>query len=99
MKQTTFRLIVMLTLGLLATPCLAAEITDVDIHGFISQGYLNTSNNYFYGDTVDGSFEFNEFGINFSENLTDRAYEVVKGYPVPPRHVRVQISMRLSGDN
>lgn len=71
MKQTTFRLIVMLTLGLLAVPCLATEAPDVDIHGFISQGYLNTSDNYFYGDTVDGSFEFNEFGINFSEDLTD----------------------------
>jgi len=72
MKQTTFLLFVMLTLGLLAVPCLAAATPDIDIHGFISQGYLKTTHNYFYGDTVDGSFEFNEFGINFSKNLDDK---------------------------
>lgn len=64
-------MITALALSLSASPCPAAETPDVKIHGFISQGYLNTSDNYFYGDTVDGSFEFNEFGINFSKPLND----------------------------
>lgn len=51
--------------------CFAAESMAVDIHGFISQGYLKTTHNYFYGDTVDGSFEFNEFGINFAGEPAD----------------------------
>lgn len=43
----------------------------IAIHGFISQGYLWTSDNNFVADTEDGTFEFNEFGINFNKNLSD----------------------------
>ena len=51
----------------------AVETVGVDIHGFVSQGYMKTSdNNYLAGDTESGSFEFNEFGINFSKDLTDK---------------------------
>jgi len=48
------------------------EASEVDIHGFISQGYLKTTEHNFFGDTKSGSFEFNEFGINFSSELTDQ---------------------------
>ncbi len=34
------------------------------------------------------------FGLTF-ENLTDTAYEVVRFYPMPPRHVRVQLLVDL----
>jgi len=45
----------------------------VDIHGFISQGYLKSSdNNYLTNDSEDGTFAFNEIGINFSKQLTDQ---------------------------
>ncbi len=45
---------------------------EVDIHGFISQGYIKSSEyNYIVSDSEDGSFQFNEFGINFTSNLTD----------------------------
>lgn len=47
-------------------------IDSVDIHGFISQGYFKTSdNNYLAEDSEDGTFQFNEFGINFASQLTD----------------------------
>jgi hypothetical protein len=45
----------------------------VDIHGFISQGYMESKdNNYLIDNSSDGSFAFNEVGINFSKQLTDQ---------------------------
>jgi hypothetical protein len=71
MKKATFIFIITLAFGLFADNCLASEATGVDIHGFISQGYIKTTNNNFYGDTTGGSLEFNEFGINFAEEPAD----------------------------
>lgn len=63
MKKLTIALI----LGILtAGSAFAAELGDVDIHGFISQGYMQTNENNFLADTQDGTFEFNEMGINFT---------------------------------
>lgn len=48
------------------TPFLASAQTaeDVEIHGFISQGFIYTSdNNFLDNQSSDGSFEFNEIGI------------------------------------
>ncbi len=50
----------------------AAELGEVDIHGFISQGYLKSDDNNYLADTEDGSFQFNEMGINFATRLTSR---------------------------
>lgn len=44
----------------------------LDIHGFVSQGFLKSEGNNIYADTKDGTFQFNEFGINFRTELTDR---------------------------
>jgi len=45
----------------------------VNIHGFISQGYMKSQdNNYLANDSSDGTFAFNEIGINFSKQLTDQ---------------------------
>lgn len=43
---------------------------DLAIHGFISQGYLLSNKNNFFSKSKDGTFEFNELGINFSTDLT-----------------------------
>ena len=32
----------------------------IDIHGFISQGFLKSDRNNFYAKTEDGTFRFNE---------------------------------------
>lgn len=46
---------------------------NVNIHGFITQGYMLTSDNKFFGNTDDGgSLQFNERGINFSSDVSDR---------------------------
>jgi len=47
-------------------------LDNVDIHGFISQGYLKSTENNFFAKTVDGTPQFNEAGINFSTDITER---------------------------
>jgi hypothetical protein len=49
----------------------AGKLT-VNVHGFLSQGYLKSNANNFLADTKDGTFEFREYGLNISSNLTDR---------------------------
>ncbi len=50
------------------------EAGSIEIHGFISQGYLQTDNNNFIADTKKGTFQFNEFGINFGTALTEELH-------------------------
>lgn len=50
----------------------AVENFKVDIHGYISQGFLFSSENNFLADTKNGTFQFNEFGINFGTVLNER---------------------------
>ncbi|MDY7032241.1 MAG: hypothetical protein SVY10_10115 [Thermodesulfobacteriota bacterium] len=50
----------------------AIETGDIRIHGFVSQGYLESDkNNYLANDSSEGSFHFYEMGINVSTDLTD----------------------------
>lgn len=56
-----------------ATAAQAADLGDLQFHGYVSQGYLWTSNNNWYGDTKDsGTFEFNEFALNAVARPMDR---------------------------
>lgn len=57
---------------LIATANICGAESDVEIHGFISQGYLDSSDNNFQARTDASTFEFNEFGINFGKELTDK---------------------------
>src|SRR3569832_2482640 len=45
--------------------------SDVEIHGFVSQGYIKTTkeNQYPVGNSGEGSYNFNDFGINFTRRL------------------------------
>jgi hypothetical protein len=36
------------------------------LHGFLTQGYVKTSANSFFGDSESGSFDFRELGVNAS---------------------------------
>jgi len=59
-------------------PVRAAELTlpgplaQLEIHGFISQGFLYTSANDYLAHSSNGSFEFTELGLNFTLPATDR---------------------------
>lgn len=41
---------------------------DINIHGFVSQGYIQSSANQFLVQSTEGSYEFNEFAINATAN-------------------------------
>jgi hypothetical protein len=45
-------------------PALSLEIDEVQIHGFLSQGFTYTSGNNLFGTSRNGSLEFTELGIN-----------------------------------
>ena len=50
----------------------AYELGGVDIHGFVSQGFVKSTkaNSFPVSNSGSGSFNFNDFGINFSKELT-----------------------------
>ena len=56
----------------LATSAQAMDLAGVEIHGFASQGYIKTTreNNFPVSNSGDGSFNFNDFAINFSKEVT-----------------------------
>ena len=41
------------------------------INGFLSQGYIKSQDNNFFGESKDGSFQINEFGLTLNGELTD----------------------------
>jgi hypothetical protein len=74
----------------------AAETIDIEnqfqVHGFLTQAYVKTTENQFFGDSKDGSFDFRELGINASyrfspeillaaQLLSRRAGEMYDGSP------------------
>ncbi|MEP7052522.1 MAG: hypothetical protein ABJB12_19300 [Pseudomonadota bacterium] len=44
----------------------------VEVHGFVSQGFIKTTANNYLAESKRGSFEFSEVALNFSKDLTDR---------------------------
>jgi hypothetical protein len=44
----------------------------VDIHAFVSQGFLYTTDNNYLAKSQHGSAEFTEIGLNFAKDVTDR---------------------------
>lgn len=56
---------------LIARTAVAGEHNgNVQLHGFASQGAVQTSANRFYGDSPDTSFDFTEIGLNASWRLS-----------------------------
>jgi hypothetical protein len=74
MKTKWFFTILMLGLATLPANLLGQDISlgGVQVHGFLSQGFMVTTHNDFIKDSSKGTFQFNEIGINFSKDLTDK---------------------------
>src|SRR6266478_7614160 len=51
---------------------LPGELGQLQVHGFISQGFLYTTDNNYLANSSRGSFEFTELGLNFTLPATDR---------------------------
>jgi hypothetical protein len=61
-------------------------IDNLKVHGFLSQGIVNTSDNRWFGDSPDTSYSFTEAALNGSYRIT------------PKFLVSGQLLMRLAGD-
>lgn len=70
MRKTGFSVFIIwkLTICFLSSSVYGNVLENVNIHGFISQGYMKATNDkeYMVYGTKDGTFEFNELGVNFS---------------------------------
>ena len=54
------------------SPCQAFELGEnLRINGFLSQGYIKSEGNNYLGDSLDGSFQLNEFGLTLNSTVTD----------------------------
>lgn len=75
MKKMIFALVFLFLIGVVVEKAFAIEIDDpdgVDIHGFISQGYLQSDANNFFADTKNGSFDLKDMGLSFSADVSER---------------------------
>ncbi|MFH1216173.1 MAG: porin [Pseudomonadota bacterium] len=45
---------------------------DIQIHGFLSQGYLDSSGNNFLADSKGGTCQFNEIGVNLNGRINHK---------------------------
>lgn len=78
MKNTRIVVLMSVLTGVVVGPSPAAEFMlgklAVDVHGFVSQGYLQSDRNNFLAETEAGTFDFREYGLNLSSNLTEKLY-------------------------
>jgi len=75
MKHYATRFWVVALVALFALPAAAVGmgLDDINIHGFVSQGYIYTTEDmdFLVADSHEGSFEFNEMALNFSARPMD----------------------------
>ena len=86
MKKIIFLLINIQLCIIFSATAWALDASDIQIGGYVSQGYLQTDHNNYLADTKRGSFEFNEMGINFQT------------HPAEKTMVGIQISARDLGE-
>lgn len=72
-------------LTVLTQPSLA-NMDDVSWHGFVSQGVIKTSDNSFFGDSEDTSWEFTDIGVGASWR------------PIPTLNISAQGIYRQAGE-
>jgi hypothetical protein len=72
MKKSMRLLLVILIYLSLPVGGWGEEHSEIDIHGYISQGFMYSNRNNYLADTKNGTFQFNELGINFATDVTDK---------------------------
>lgn len=53
-------------------PATALDLSDIRLNGFVSQGYLKSTDNNFLADSKDGTFQFNEVGLTVNTQVSDK---------------------------
>jgi hypothetical protein len=86
MRRIIILFAVILGMNIIAGTGWAIDASGIEIHGFISQGYLLTDHNNYMANTEKGTFQFNEMGVNFSTEAADQL------------HLAMQIFARDLGD-
>jgi hypothetical protein len=56
------------------------SVPPISFHGFLSQGFLYSTDYDYLGKTKDGSFEFTEVGVNLSVNPFNKTRIAVQGF-------------------
>lgn len=71
-RVPAWRAAILLLIALATVPpaSIAAWSDDIQVHGFATQGFVQSSDNDFFGDSENGSFEFTELGVNLSYRAT-----------------------------
>jgi hypothetical protein len=65
-------LILFLVCGL-AIPVFAQDLSNIQVHGFVTQGLLySTNNNYLSMNSTNGSLQWTDGAVSFSDSLTDK---------------------------
>lgn len=87
LDKRTHKVILALTASILAAGGaqayelnLGTNLPPVDFHGFLSQGFLYSSDYNYLGDTTRGSFRYTETGINASFNPFARTRITAQGF-------------------
>jgi hypothetical protein len=87
MNNSTHKLALAITASILAA-CgaqgyelnLGTNLPPIDFHGFLSQGYLDSSKYNYLGDSSRGTFDFTEVGVNASMNPFPRTRIAAQGF-------------------
>jgi hypothetical protein len=59
---------------------IGTNMPPIDFHGFLSQGFLDSSKYNYLGDTTRGSFKFTEAGVNATINPFNRTRITAQGF-------------------
>ena len=67
------RMFVLLFVCSAGVPAVAQDLSNIQIHGFVTQGLLYSShNNYFTANTTNGSVQWTDGAISVSDSVTDK---------------------------
>jgi hypothetical protein len=67
------RMLVVLFVCSIGVPVFAQDLSNIQIHGFATQGVLYSShNNFFTANSLNGNVQWTDGAISFSDSVTDR---------------------------
>jgi hypothetical protein len=67
------RMAVLFFVCAVAIPVFAQDLSSIQIHGFVTQGLLySTNNNYLSMNSTSGSLQWTDGAVSFSDSLTDK---------------------------